>query len=74
MIDLNKFLSWVEVYRQQNPQWRYGQALFNTLDLRYPSVADRVRGTDIDPYYIDDSNPNKQELLNKFFEYITQRD
>jgi hypothetical protein len=68
MFDTNKFLELVETFRQQNPHWRYGQSLFNTLDLRYPSIADKVRGTDIDPYYASDDS----QVITKFFEYVSK--
>ena len=33
--------------------WRSGQALFNALYSLYPNVADKIRGSDYDPFYID---------------------
>jgi len=66
MFDTNKFLELVETFRQQNPHWRYGQALFNTLDLRYPSIANMVRGSNVDPYYVNDDS----EVIKQFFEYL----
>jgi hypothetical protein len=65
---MDKFLNLVDTFRLQNPQWRYGQSLFNTLDLRYPSIADKVRGTDIDPYYASDDS----QVITKFFEYVSK--
>ena len=34
-----------------NRAWRYGQTLFNTLDEMYPDIANRLRTTELDPYY-----------------------
>lgn len=37
--------------RAAHPEWRYGQALFNTLvDVR-PDLSEQVRGTENDPFY-----------------------
>lgn len=46
--------------------WREGQALFNTLyDIR-PSLADRTRATDIDPFF-KDSN------IAAFLQFVIER-
>jgi hypothetical protein len=31
--------------------WRYGQALFNLLAIVRPALSERVRGSNIDPFY-----------------------
>ena len=37
-----------------NPQWRWGQTLFNVLYAMKPSLADRIRGErGLDPFYAD---------------------
>jgi hypothetical protein len=33
------------------PDWRSGQALFNSLHQLYPDIADKIRGTFCDPFY-----------------------
>lgn len=65
-MDVQKFLEKVETYRQQNPQWRYGQALFNTLSMHNPVIADMVRGSQFDPYYVEEDSTT----INLFLEYI----
>lgn len=37
----------------RNPRWRSGQALFNALHELHPSIADRIRGSHVDPYFKD---------------------
>lgn len=36
-------------------QWRYGQTVFNTMHQLYPVVADKFRGSTIDPFHNDDT-------------------
>lgn len=47
---------------------RIGQAYFNALYEIYPEVAELVRGTPSDPFYVKDDK--SKEGLNKFFEII----
>lgn len=56
MYDLLKWLSIHNeaiVLRIQNPSWRRGQALFNALESIDRELADQIRGTDADPFYVD---------------------
>ena len=32
---------------------RYGQAMFNHLFMVKPELAEKVRGTDMDPFYVE---------------------
>jgi hypothetical protein len=34
-------------------EWRFGQALFNGLDIMFPATAEEIRGKDLDPFYRD---------------------
>jgi len=36
------------------PEWRQGQAFFNTLYILHPHVADSIRGTKYDPFHNND--------------------
>jgi hypothetical protein len=47
----NEFLSYAA---QSNPEQRTGQSAFNALHSVRPDLADRVRGTIIDPFYDDE--------------------
>lgn len=49
--------------RRQNPNYRWGQALFNALYDINPELADHVRGTGADPFY-DNSK------INHFYYYL----
>lgn len=37
----------------EHPEWRLGQAAFNVTYERYPGLADRIRGSDVDPFHDD---------------------
>jgi len=37
------------------PRWRKGQALFNAIYYVDPEIANKIRGSDIDPFHIDDN-------------------
>lgn len=46
------YLSWAE-YHKANPAQRRGQALFNHLHDVRTDLAERIRGTNLDPFYDD---------------------
>jgi hypothetical protein len=47
--------------------WRYGQAMFNHLLEVRPDLAETVRGTDKDPFYVQEL---KDPKWDRFVEYI----
>jgi hypothetical protein len=38
---------------KENRGWRYGQALFNATYKLHPTIADKLRGGDLDCFYQD---------------------
>lgn len=54
MSDAGLFKFYMEATKlMKKHNWRYGQAIFNLLcDVR-PDVAESIRGTDLDPFYIN---------------------
>lgn len=54
------FESYVDqVYFANRPEYiRQGQHAFNSLHGIWPSIADSIRGSDIDPFYLDCRVPN----------------
>jgi hypothetical protein len=40
-------------YHRQNPSQRDGQAMWNTLRLYWPKLAEELHGTEFDPFYDD---------------------
>jgi hypothetical protein len=47
---------------------RFGQACFNVLAEVKPDLAERVRGTKIDPFYIDERFPEFEQFLTQNLE------
>ena len=52
--ELNKVITLSETYPSE---WRKGQSFFNALYELHPEVADKIRGTDLDPFHHDDRIP-----------------
>lgn len=50
-------------------QWRYGQTVFNTMQILHPGAADKFRGTSIDPFHNDD---NVDEFIEKCFDELKE--
>lgn len=48
-----EFLVKVREYMHFNPEQRFGQACFNVLYIEEPEVADMIRTTEFDPFYLD---------------------
>ena len=64
-LDLDRYYTLVRKNRVKYPEWRYGQNLFNSLFELDPDLANSIRGTSLDPFYIDDSKDKKvDEFLN----------
>mgnify|MGYP003645749907 CR=1 FL=1 len=42
---------------------RIGQALFNHLYQVKPELAEKVRGTDMDPFYVEYGHPNWDRFI-----------
>lgn len=56
-----------------NPTWRYGQALFNTLLDHDAKMAEEIRGTELDPFYLDHTEPNHNTpSWERIYSYISE--
>lgn len=64
---LEEFYRMVKAILAQNPRWRYGQALFNTLDNIRPDLSEKVRGTNFDPFH---AHGEHDPRLVKFGEFL----
>lgn len=60
-------LACIEYAALYGKQQRLGQILFNVLYQLYPELADNIRGTQYDPYYINSPNT---EVVKRFFKYL----
>lgn len=67
--DFNDFMAALNLWfsRQAPGDWRYGQALFNALAMHRPDIAERLRGTRLDPFYREMSEI-KQETWDRIAE------
>ena len=54
----------VKYYEEHKDHMRYGQAVFNALDTVRPELGDIIRGTENDPYYVD-------ENVGAFWTFVT---
>jgi hypothetical protein len=50
-----------------NGEWRFGQTMFNGLVAHRPDLAERVRGTSIDPFYAD---PDDTRFWDEFTTWL----
>ena len=51
--------------QKEYPRWRKGQTVFNVLlDLR-PDMAERIRGTELDPFHRDEVVPKLLDWLKE---------
>ena len=55
----------------KHPELRIGQAFFNELYKYLPELAETVRGTEADPFHVDDYTHPK---MNLFYDAIVERD
>lgn len=62
---------WAEIEKtadelwDQRPHWRRGQTLFNVTQTMYPEVAEQIRDTPDDCFYVDTLIP---DFANKVME------
>jgi len=53
---------------EHNPEWRRGQAYFNTLAAFHPEVAEQFRGSLTDPFHNDSKLPAFLDAVREWFE------
>lgn len=52
--------------RHLHPEWRLGQALYNTLARAHPDIAAAISQTQADPFYDDERVPAFWSVLLVF--------
>jgi hypothetical protein len=52
-VTFQQYLTEVSVMLARHPEYRYGQACFNTLHNVRPDISERLRSTSVDPFYDD---------------------
>jgi hypothetical protein len=65
-VQILELLKLIEEVQLEYPEWRKGQTFFNVLYNLYPEMADEIRGSEIDPFYINDN-------INKCLTYISKK-
>lgn len=56
-LSFNDYLNLTVKLKRENPNWRTGQTYFNTLNQVRQDLADAIRGTNLDPFYVDSKVP-----------------
>lgn len=54
-------------WRDVDSTYRYGQCMFNILYALRPDIADRIRGTNIDPFYKDYVSSDTWEIVQQYW-------
>ena len=62
-MEFHEYLSEVMLEMDNNPQMREGQVYFNVLYKMKPELANKITGTELDPFYQD-------EKLGEFLSFI----
>ena len=57
----------VKVAGDENPEWRYGQTVFNVLQVYRPEMAESIRGTCLDPFY---KREDDTHFWDSFWEWL----
>lgn len=65
------YLEAVVIGSVQYKNWRVGQTAFNALVSMRPDLAERIRGTDIDPFYCDHL-PHGHEKIAVFLSHVQE--
>lgn len=63
-MNIEHFMFDAWLYSKKN-KLRWGQGLFNHLCTVRPELAEKIRGTELDPFYRDDRVPVFLEFLEK---------
>lgn len=66
--NFNEFYKKVNQNYKLNPQWRYGQAIFNTFCCEYPHKSNLLRDSIYDPFYMNTRNATANFV--KFIDHI----
>lgn len=53
-MSISEYLRIVATVRGRTPDWRAGQTYYNVLTEARPELAEKVRGSSIDPFYQDE--------------------
>lgn len=71
LITVKNFRKFIASMQEANPDYRYGQALFNSARILYPAIVDKVKGTSSDPFFADSKT---DERVIKFWFHLFEND
>lgn len=67
-LSLDNFIDFLDIFYlnyEEFPQWRIGQTVFNSIDQFDAKISNKIRTTDLDPYYnVDRVFPLMNEILS----------
>lgn len=61
----NNLENLIKLVEKRPKEWRQGQAFFNYLEAHRPDLANKVRGTERDPFYLNDNVPKFIKFLQE---------
>lgn len=68
---IGKFWWLVGYIQAQHPEWRRGQTEFNVLETVRPELANLIRATGIDPFYIAHlDRPDSEQKMQEFCDFV----
>jgi hypothetical protein len=67
-MELSEFFSFISRLTEDRPEYeRLGQRAFNLLYSTHPEIANQIRGTKYDPFYVDSKIV---DFLVKLLEFV----
>ena len=68
-MNYQEYLKTAILRNEENPNWRWGQTLFNVLFEFRPDLAQEIRGGEIDPYHAQTNNGGDKKITN-FLDWV----
>jgi hypothetical protein len=66
-ISLDEFNKMLKLAMNEDNQLRVGQSFYGILHEGYPDIAEKITGTNFDPFYVDE---NLYEFMKNFVEHV----
>lgn len=67
---LKELLELIDKLLKENPNWRVGQTIFNAIMILDSDLANKIRGTRLDPYYKDILISSIEDVVVYIFDEI----
>jgi uncharacterized protein (DUF1786 family) len=69
---LHEFWILVGMQRAQHSSERLGQIAFNILEENRPEMANAIRGSDMDPFYVSDAMTSFDKRMDRFVTWLSE--